>query len=482
MNSLFSSKFVRILKNLSPEEWKSFELWLKSPWANSNKNLVRLLDKLRKYYPEFSDSKCTKEKLFKQILPNGKFSLRRMNNLLSEGYLAAERFLVFQHLSDSQDLQKNILTKELQSRHLDEWFFKEVESEIRRLEEMSVKEWEAHLQLFQLHRRVYHHPNQSSRMQPGGATIVRMGEELDLLYLLERAAIINEKIFRNRILKNENHEVEKELQNWLISSEGVDNIVIDFYRERFSYTDDNMLERFSALQEGFFKHFQQLNKKEQKLHLLSLINDVTYLTKATLTEITESLPLYKLGIETGILLHQGKLTLNTYVTIVAASNTAHTFDYTTSFIQSYTQKLDDDVQSDALAWATAHQAYWEGNLTNALDTLLKHEFSHPYFQRITKTLHTQVYFDLFLEDDSYQFYLFNFFDAYEKWLLREKIRAKFNKKPYLRFVQLSRKLAKSYTDVNFNPDDIRHLLENESNIQASNWLKQKINQILSLKA
>ena len=196
MNSLFSSKFVRIVKTLSPEEWKSFELWLKSPWANSNKNLVRLLEKLKKYYPEFSDTKLSKEKLFKQILPDGKFSLRRMNNLLSEGYLAAQRFLIFQNLSRHQHLQKTLLTKELQSRYLDEWFFKDVEEEIGRLEEMSVKEWEDHLQLFQMHRRVYHHPNQSSRMLAGSATIVRMGEELDLLYLLERAAIINEKIFR----------------------------------------------------------------------------------------------------------------------------------------------------------------------------------------------------------------------------------------------------------------------------------------------
>lgn len=481
MSSLFSSKFVRIVKTLSPEEWKSFELWLRSPWANSNKNLVRLLDKLKKYSPEFTDAKLTKEKLFKQVLPDGKFSLRRMNNLLSEGYLAAERFLIFQNLSIQQNLQKNLLTKELQSRYLDEWFFKDVELEIERLEGMPVKEWEDHLQLFQLHRRVYHHPNQSSRMLPGSATIVRMGEELDLLYLLERAAIINEKIFRNRILKNENHEIEEELEQWRASSKGIDHIAIDFYRRRFAYEDEKMLEQYLALRELFFTHFEELNRKEQKLHLLSLLNDTTFLAKATLLEITETLPLYELGLKTQIILHQGKLTLNTFVAIVAASNTKGRFEFTRSFIETYVEKLDNELQADASRWAIAHTFYWQKHLEECLDLLLQGEFRLPYFQRISRILNTQVYFDLYLKDNSYQEYLFNFFDAYEKWLTRSKIRGRFNIKSHLRFVQLSRTLAKAYGDVNFKANKIKELLNNERNIQASNWIKSKIKEIVLLK-
>ena len=145
----------------------------------------------------------------------------QMNNLLSEGYLAAERFLVFQNLSHNQNLQKNLLTKELQGRSLDEWFFRDIEEEVERLEELPVKEWEDHLQLYQLHRRIYHHPSQSRRMQPGELTIVKMDEELDLLYLLEKAAIITEKTFRNRIIKNENHDIDRDLRLWQVERENI---------------------------------------------------------------------------------------------------------------------------------------------------------------------------------------------------------------------------------------------------------------------
>lgn len=65
MSSFFFFKFVRILKIFSFEEWKFFEFWFKFFWVNSNKNLVCLVDKFKKYYFEFMDVKFIKEKLFK---------------------------------------------------------------------------------------------------------------------------------------------------------------------------------------------------------------------------------------------------------------------------------------------------------------------------------------------------------------------------------------------------------------------------------
>lgn len=481
MNKLFYSKFVRLLKTLTADEYKAFELWLKSPWCNSNKNLIRLLGKLKKYHPDFESDKLTKEKLFKQVLPQGKFSHRRMNNLLSEGYLAAERFLIHQNLSQDENLKKDLLSKELQARHLDEWFFRDMHKEITRLEEKQVKEWEDHLHLFQLHRRIYHHPNQSRRMQPGNTTIIRMGEELDLLYLLEKAAIINEKIFRNRILKDEHHEVEQDLQQWLAATEKVDHIAFDFYRRRFAYTEEKMLEQYLELRALFFKHFRDLSKKEQKIQLLYLLNDTTKLTRAKVLSIVEFLPLYKLGLETEIILHQGQLTHNTFIAIVSASNVKQDFEYTDFFIKTYSKKLAKEFQSDGFHWAKAHLANRKKESMACLDILLNHTFKTHLFQLLSKLLTAQTYFDLFLQNEQYESYLFNYFDSFEKWLLREKIGSTYTKTGFLRFVQTSRKLAKNFASPNFKPEKVKEIFKNEKNIQALNWLLRKKEEILLLR-
>ena len=72
----------------------------------------------------------------------------------------------------------------------------------------------------------------------------------------------------------------------------------------------------------------------------------------------------------------------------------------------------------------------------------------------------QVYFDLYLINDSYDDYLFSFFDSFEKWVQREKFSSKAVKKSLLRFIQISRSLAKEYNNVNFNVEKVENILKN----------------------
>ncbi|MEM9920205.1 MAG: hypothetical protein AAF990_19060, partial [Bacteroidota bacterium] len=397
MNKLFSTKFVRMLQSWQPEELKAFDRWLRSPWCNTNKNLVQLFEQLRKYYPGFSGKRLDKEKLFKLILPNGKFSDRRMNNLLSEAYLAAEKFLAFQNLEQNQQLKERLLLQELQRRHLDEWFFKEAQKNIQQLEEKPIKQWEEDLALYQMNRQIYHHPHQVLRLQPGAPTIVKMDQQIDLVYLLEKATIINEMLFRNRILKNEQHEVAEALSRWQAASKDLSHPAIDLYKMRFDYVAEEKLEQYQALRQHFLESYEQLNQKEQKTHLISLINDSMRLIKSGELDVTDCLPLYQLGLNLGILMHQGKLSRNTFTLIVSASNTKGSFDYTQKFIEHYVGHLDESIQTDCAQWAKAHTAYWQKDLEASLDLLQRYRFKIPYLQLISRVLHTQVYFDLFLQ-------------------------------------------------------------------------------------
>ena len=49
---------------------------------------------------------------------------------VSEGYQAAEKFLIFQKLSQDSKLQQDLLSQEFQSRHLEDWFFRDIQKEI----------------------------------------------------------------------------------------------------------------------------------------------------------------------------------------------------------------------------------------------------------------------------------------------------------------------------------------------------------------
>jgi len=482
MTTVFTSKYFEILKTFSEADLKSYDSWLHSPWCNSNKNLVVLLQKIKKYFPDFENDKLTKERLFKQVLPKGKYSDRRMNNLLSEGYQAAEKFIIFQKLSKDKKRQKDLLSQEFQSRHLEDCFFRDIHKEITRLEEKEIKDWEDHLDLLRLHRRVYHHPTQNTRMIPGGETIVRMGEELDLVYLLEKAAIINEKIARNRILRNENHEIEEELDKWKNACENIQHPALDLYKMRFAYTEDKRAEQVFTLRDAFFSGYEKLNLKEQKIHLISLLNDFATLVRNKILPFESNLTLLKLGLKTGIFLTENKLPLTIFYAVVKSSNFSKDFIFSEKFIAQYVPHLKETLQQDAANWAKAHAAYYQKEYLKAIDFLNLIETKYFTIQFNSRILKTQVYFDLYLTDSSYYDYLINYFDTFEKWTYRDKFHSKMIKNSSLKFIQKCRELEKCYSMTKFNKEKIENLFKNEGRIEALPWLKIKQKQIIELRS
>lgn len=482
MASLFSSKFVRLLQQFDEKALRDFEKWLHSPWCNSNRNLEKLFEQLKPYHPHFSKTEPTKEELFRRVLPEGKFSESRLGNLFHEAYRAATDFLIYERFARDQAAQQDMLTRELQQLAFNEWFYDENEQEITRLESKPLPEREDHLYLFRQQKRAYHHPRTTPDIEADRAALAAMNGQLNLFYLLEKAAVIHEMILRNRLFKGENHTVQAALTAWCAMSEGIAHPAVELYRMRFEAQKTDAFAAYRQLRDTFLKRLDMLNAEDCNAHLMALLNDTMTLIRSGQLDIAESLELYQLGLEKGVLLPQGRISVATYTTIVSASNTKGSFEFTEYFMNRYTKCLETQVRPDALAWAKAHTLYWRRDLTQSLAFLQGHVFKVHHFQLIGRVLHTQTYFDLYLQKDSYHAYLISHFDAFEKWLQREPTLAEDRKKAFLRFVQCCRILADIHIGLQEYLPKLNKLLDTEPNIQALNWLRQKRTELVARKS
>ena len=59
-----------MLRTCSVRELKRFEEFVLSPFHNKNENVIKLLEAIRKFYPEFEESHLQWEKIFKKVVPN----------------------------------------------------------------------------------------------------------------------------------------------------------------------------------------------------------------------------------------------------------------------------------------------------------------------------------------------------------------------------------------------------------------------------
>ena len=76
-------RLIKILRTFSKVEMKSFGKFVNSPFFNTSKATMQLLQALKKYYPAFSGVGLTREKLFAEVYGERKYSSVLLNKLAS---------------------------------------------------------------------------------------------------------------------------------------------------------------------------------------------------------------------------------------------------------------------------------------------------------------------------------------------------------------------------------------------------------------
>ena len=105
-----------ILKTFKKEDLKSFNLFIKSPYLNTNKIIEKLFEEIHKFSPDYSDKKLTYEHLYKKLYPGKSFSERTIKNRLTELSQLLKNFLAQERLKKSSVIGEKLLIQELQKR------------------------------------------------------------------------------------------------------------------------------------------------------------------------------------------------------------------------------------------------------------------------------------------------------------------------------------------------------------------------------
>lgn len=127
---MISSKPIDIIKALTPSEMKEMSAFAKSPYFNSNKNLARLFETIRKELKRLnSGSGLNEESLFSKVFPGKVYNYGIMKNLLSALAALLEEFLVINAVRTkpiNRFRNRIILADEYDTRRLDRYYDKTI--------------------------------------------------------------------------------------------------------------------------------------------------------------------------------------------------------------------------------------------------------------------------------------------------------------------------------------------------------------------
>src|SRR5690242_4917104 len=120
------TKLINLLKTLSPDEMKSFEKFIASPYFNSVKNHTNLFKELKKFYPAYEDKKFTHEYIYSRLFKGRPFNKQVMWNLVSGFEKLACEFLIQNSLTLAEPVKLSLIFSELEKRELDKLFMREL--------------------------------------------------------------------------------------------------------------------------------------------------------------------------------------------------------------------------------------------------------------------------------------------------------------------------------------------------------------------
>lgn len=81
---MHNTRLIKLLKCFPQQDIRRFLDFVRSPFYNKNKKLIKLAEFILKYHPEFSPPAFDEESVFKKLFPGEKYEYQKIKNLLSD--------------------------------------------------------------------------------------------------------------------------------------------------------------------------------------------------------------------------------------------------------------------------------------------------------------------------------------------------------------------------------------------------------------
>lgn len=490
-----NSKLIPLLQSLDKEEFKTFGRFVKSKVYNPNKNLIKLYEELKKYYPEFKPRNIEQEKVYVGIFPGKPFHIGIMRNLISDMMQLVKDFFVYSESSKDTFRQKTYLLNELNQKDLQKFFDKEFAETGSKYKSSKIFDEKVELEMYNVYG--IEAKNKKKNLPAGKLnvyynTINKKVDKLTNFFIVSALKEYFNIISGKKVAEfDPNLTMKDEIFSHISSNSEkyfaipVIEILYHFIQLKERGTDDKLYE---LIKKKIYDNEKKLLEEDLRNLFQELINYSTErMHSGEKKYLKESLEIQKEMLNCGLFYDEsGYLTSNAYSSIAESAYNAKEFEWAEKFLSDYKDKLKRSERNNAFNYNLAVKFYTQGSLSNNPDdrkyfyetalnlfSMIKIEDFH-YETRVKKH-QIKIYFEL----DELQRALF-LLDTLKHFLKKNKAMPQDVKNRYKNFADHVYHLVKlrSGSDrVTF--EEFRSSLNNTSLIAARNWLEKQCDKLES---
>ncbi len=273
---MIKNKAYQVITTFNPAEMKAFELFLLSPYYNSNKAVIKLFELISKHIQKASGKPLLEEELFTRIYPAKKYNYGIMKNLLSELFRLCEKFLAVHPHEEDANIEFDEAIKRLKKlnfRSLDKLFlaeYKRVEDKM----EYSVLSTEYYRNKFRLVEALYKFYTRRSKYTGAADTLYPMS----IYNMCDIISTIKQDVAGMEYLENQLNSTPPvnvteafyrnfDFENFLKDINGLDSEYFDYINLQVRlmklYSERDNLVNYAELKEFIFSSIQKYSNAEK---------------------------------------------------------------------------------------------------------------------------------------------------------------------------------------------------------------------------
>lgn len=479
---MLKSKFIDIVKTFSKEELKEFKDFLNSPFHNSNKNVIKIYELVRKAAPDFNSASIDKENLFKKIYRGKKYNDTVMRILLSDLLKLGEEFLVVKASKSSKSGELLTLLEELKVRGLDSLYRTNYKNALNALEEMEDAR-SRYFSKFELEIVNVDYYLRKDKQQLITGNVLERAESILYFALIELVRnvhdlIINERTFNAKFDFNpifeffNSFDFEKMIQKLKENKSEHYPILHIHYSLLMTLLYEENEEYYGNFKNAVKSYMGKLNKLEQYRFLHHLesccLNRMKYNIQKYKNEIFE---VYELMLASGTYSSTDKddMTLQRYKNILVAGINLNMPDWTENFMDKYIEKVQPEYRESMRAYSNALINFTRKNFTKSLENINKVKYDYFILKMDIKSWTLKIYYEL-----SYFEQAFSLMDSYRHFLSKNKSLSEHFRERHLNFLKYTGDLLK----LNSGKDEaglykLKNDLTGTGNVVHKDWLLEK---------
>ena len=475
-----NSKLVKLIKTLSPDEFRRFHRYLKSPFFTTNKNLLSLYEYFRKYHPEYESPKLKKETVFKKIFPGLPFNYAKFAALTQSMTRLLEDYLLWIKIQESPIQRQQQLLEVFNERNLFEFYERGHVRRLEKLQELPFRDMEFYQHKIQLHADYYFHPL-NNKYDLEDLSLESLSDNLDIYFILGKYRTATALKNRERILSKkypvrflEALSTERE-KGWLHG-----HYLVKLYEQLFQLMEKQLHATFFDYKKLLFSHYSDIRQADKELLFYSGLNyAIGQINQGVEQFYKEALEWYKLAISSRLIIERGKINEAVFSNIVLLGCREKEFVWTNHFIKNYGKYLNKSTRQDSILFSESLLLFHQKKFQESMFKLASHSFSKDVQPKVRLTV-IRNNFEQFLTNNQYYEMLQSNIEAFEKYIIRDKYFSPAKIESHVHCIRIIKKLSDKILE---RPKKkvlaawLEAEIEKRKKVVVKDWLREKVEEI-----